>query len=207
MRKAKFQRVVSFLLALTLMLGAGIVSVSAAGGEEGSFNTVTEKTIADYKEELESISYAEYQKLFGQYATPDIVIIAIGTNGGILATQAQIDTAYATDFAQLDLTDDAQAFRYCNEKIRNLYPNAKIIWCNPIQGATKSPQNIVLWGNTLHTLTAYGAVNNVETNRCGINQSEEAVSHVNLLDGVHPNFDGSMLMALYNAAAIEHMYV
>lgn len=150
----------------------------------------------------------QVQKIINnQYVAPDIVIIAIGTNGGIIATQAQIDTAYATDFAQLDLTDDAQAFRYCNEKIRNLYPNAKIIWCNPIQGATKSPQNIVLWGNTLHTLTAYGAVNNVETNRCGINQSEETVSHVNLLDGTHPNFDGSMLMALYNAAAIEYMYV
>ncbi|MBQ7338102.1 MAG: extracellular solute-binding protein [Clostridia bacterium] len=75
MRKAKFQRVVSFLLALTLMLGAGIISVSAAEGEEAAFNTVTEKTIADYKEELESISYSEYQKTFGQYDTPDKAVV------------------------------------------------------------------------------------------------------------------------------------
>ena len=78
MRKAKFQRVVSFLLALTFMLGAGIVSVSAAEVDETEFSTVTEKTIADYKEELESISYTEYQRLFSQmrsltrrwYSTP-----------------------------------------------------------------------------------------------------------------------------------------
>ena len=75
MRKAKFQRVVSFLLALTFMLGAGIVSVSAAQGDETEFSTVTEKTIADYKEELESISYTEYQKLFSQYDTPDKTVV------------------------------------------------------------------------------------------------------------------------------------
>ena len=75
MRKAKFQRVVSFLLALTFVLGAGIVSVSAAQSDEVEFNTVTEKTIADYKEELESISYTEYQKMFSQYATPDKTVV------------------------------------------------------------------------------------------------------------------------------------
>ena len=152
----------------------------------------------------------QVQKLINnQYDAPDIVIIAAGTNGGINATQTQIDTAYSTNFAELDLTDGAQAFRWCNEKIRALYPNAKIIWCNPIQGGAsdKSPQNIVSWGNALRILTAYGAVNNVETNRCGINNSEETISHVYLDDGLHPNFDGSMLMADYNAAAIEHMYI
>ncbi len=75
MRKAKFQRVVSFLLAFTLVIGGGILSVSAADEEQASFNTVTEKTIADYKEELESISYTEYQKQFGLYATPDKAVV------------------------------------------------------------------------------------------------------------------------------------
>ncbi len=75
MRKAKFQRVVSFLLALMLLLGAGVVSVSAAEVQNEEFNTVTDKTIADYKEELESISYSEYQKMFGQYATPDQTVV------------------------------------------------------------------------------------------------------------------------------------
>ena len=75
MRKAKFQRVVSFLLALTLVLGGGILSVSAADEDKASFNTVTEKTIADYQEELESISYTEYQKTFGDYATPDQSVV------------------------------------------------------------------------------------------------------------------------------------
>ena len=75
MRKAKFQRVVSFLLALTFVLGAGVVSAFAADGGEAAFDTVTEKTIADYKEELESISYVEYQRLFDQYAKPDKTVV------------------------------------------------------------------------------------------------------------------------------------
>ena len=70
MRNTKFQRVVSFLLAMTLLLGAGVISVSAAEVQDEKFNTVTDKTIADYKEELESISYTEYQKLFGKDSSP-----------------------------------------------------------------------------------------------------------------------------------------
>lgn len=141
-----------------------------------------------------------------QYDAPDIVVVAIGANGGIYATQSDIDEAYSANFAELDLTKSAHAFRYCTEKIRALYPNAKIIWCNPIQGANLSPQVVVGWANNLRTLTAYGAVYNVETNRCGINQSEEADSHVYLLDGLHPNFNGSMLMAKYNSVAISTLF-
>lgn len=75
MRKTKFQRVISFLLASALAVSAGVVSAAAAQTDEDSFNTVTEKTIGDYKEELESISYADYQKLFGDYQSANKTVV------------------------------------------------------------------------------------------------------------------------------------
>ena len=141
-----------------------------------------------------------------QYEQPDIVIIAIGTNDGINIQQTDIDEAYNADFAELDLTKTAHAFRYCNDKIKELYPKSKVFWCNPIQGVTRSPQTIVSWANNLRTLTAYGSVNNIETNRCGINQAEEISKHSYLQDNLHPNFNGSMLMAKYNASAISRLF-
>lgn len=67
MKKTKFQRVASFLLAMTLLLGCSIFTVSAQEGDVAINSTVTEKTIADYKEELESISYDEYNDSFEYY--------------------------------------------------------------------------------------------------------------------------------------------
>ncbi len=81
MRKTKFQRVTSLLLAL-LLLACGATVTVAAEDAEGTvvYNpSVTDKTIADYKEELESISYDDYSVEFKAYdkATQTIVIDAI----------------------------------------------------------------------------------------------------------------------------------
>ena len=67
MRKTKFQRVASFLLAMILLLGGSVFTAYAAEDDTAINSTVTEKTIADYKEELESISYDEYTKNFVYY--------------------------------------------------------------------------------------------------------------------------------------------
>ena len=65
MRNKTFTRVLCLALAL-LLLVSGAVSVVAAD-EVVKHDNLTDKTIADYKETLDLISYAEYQNLY--YAT------------------------------------------------------------------------------------------------------------------------------------------
>lgn len=78
MRKKKFQSVTSLLLALLLLTGGATVSVGAekTTADKAYNASVTDKTIADYKEELESISYDDYSKGFKSYErTTDTVVI------------------------------------------------------------------------------------------------------------------------------------
>ena len=80
MRKKKLQRVACSLLALLLLCGGATVSVGAQGLETEILNpSVTNKTIADYREELESVTYSEYSQDFVSYgkATETVVIDAI----------------------------------------------------------------------------------------------------------------------------------
>ncbi len=65
MRKTKFQRVISLLLVLTLLVCGASVTVGAQEDETPKNSSVTDKSIADYKEELESISYSDYVASFG----------------------------------------------------------------------------------------------------------------------------------------------
>lgn len=159
----------------------------------------------------------QVQKIINQnYAAPDLIIIAIGANGGITATDQEISQSYIdanntiVALADLDRQTAAGAFRYCNEKLHNLYPNAVICWCNPIHAAlaVRPVANTVSWCDTLKKLTAFGSVNNIETERCGIFAANE-VSGANgeyLADGLHPNEYGAKLMARYNAGAITNLY-
>ena len=65
MRKTKFQRIASFLLVLCMLACGGTVAAAAESQDGTVLNpSVTDKTIEDYKEELESISYSEYVKSF-----------------------------------------------------------------------------------------------------------------------------------------------
>ena len=77
MRNTKFQRVASFLLVLCLLICGGTFGVSAQQTDEtGKNSSVTDKTIADYKEELDSISYSKYIKNFAGMsdATETIIV-------------------------------------------------------------------------------------------------------------------------------------
>lgn len=149
------------------------------------------------------------------YDTPDLIIIAIGTNSGITADDTRLKASYRdgsnnlVPLTDLDRTHSEGAFRYCNETLHNLYPNAIICWCNPIQGAIelRNTVSVSSWAEALRTLTEYGGVINIETNRCGIMMANE-VNGANgecLQDGLHPNANGASKMARYNAAAISRL--
>ena len=81
MRNTRFQRVISFVLVLCLLIGGGSVTVGAEESGVVQNPSVTDKTIADYKEELESISYSDYVKNFGNVtdATETIIVDPIET--------------------------------------------------------------------------------------------------------------------------------
>ena len=150
----------------------------------------------------------QVQKIINnQYETPDLIIIAIGTNNGITADATRLSAAYTNypPLADLDKTYSEGAFRYCNETLHNLYPDAKIIWCNPIPRAVS--QNVIsAYADALRTLTNWGSAYNIETNRCGIIAANEVSEHIYLQDGLHPNQWGAEKMAEYNAAAISQLF-
>lgn len=157
----------------------------------------------------------QVQKIINnQYEAPDLIVIAIGTNGGISATDEQIKATYVDNsdnkvpLADVDRTTSAGAFRYCNETLHNLYPDAIIVWCSPIQGATKYPYTVSGWDDMLSKLTQSGAVSHIHTNRCGIFFANE-ISGQNgeyLQDGLHPNEAGALQIAKYNAAEIIKLF-
>ncbi len=61
MRRTKFQRVISLLLVVTLLVCGGSIAVGAESADGTIKNpSVTDKTIADYKEQLNSKSYGVY---------------------------------------------------------------------------------------------------------------------------------------------------
>ena len=149
----------------------------------------------------------QVQKIINNnYSAPDYIVIAIGTNGGINTTSAGIkDTYYdenetLIDVDEVDRQTDAGAFRWCNEKLHDTYPNAKIIWCTPIQGTLRSTHAIIEWGENLKELCSWGSNYCIDTEKCGISITN-ATEY--LADGLHPNASGAKLMGNYNASEIR----
>lgn len=158
----------------------------------------------------------QVQKIINNaYEAPDLIIIAIGTNSGISATDEQIKATYVDSsnnkvpLTDLDKTTSAGAFRYCNETLHNLYPDAKIVWCSPIQGASRYPYIVSSWDDTLDKLTQNGVVYHIHTNRCGIFFANETSGQNGeyLQDGLHPNEAGAWKIANYNASEIIRLFV
>ena len=60
MKRTKFQRLIALLLALTFLLSGAVLTVSASDESISRSTSVTDKTLAELKEELNAISYDEY---------------------------------------------------------------------------------------------------------------------------------------------------
>ena len=156
----------------------------------------------------------QVQKILNNsYEDPDVIMIAIGTNGGINITEADIKQAYYGDgstlipLSSVDRTTDAGAYRYCLETLHNKYPNAVIIWCTPIMGyeSTRSAKNAMSFGKSLKIATQYSGQLCCDTMRCGINGVNEKDNENGeyLLDGLHPNVNGAKKMGYFNAAFVN----
>lgn len=156
----------------------------------------------------------QVQKIINNnYEAPDIIMIAIGTNGGITCTEEDIYNSYYDSQGNLiplqdvDRKTSAGAFRYCNETLRNQYPNATIFWCSPIQAyyGLKKPNTVINWGNNLKNLCEFSSVQFVDTQDCGITAYTEynGANGLYLIDGLHPNTNGAKYMGYYNASKVK----
>lgn len=153
----------------------------------------------------------QVQKIINNsYETPDAIIIAIGTNGGISVQGNELNDAFFTSsgvkpLADVDRKTDAGAYRWCTQKLSEIYPNAKIIWCTPIQSAyanAKRPSVVGEWGDNLKEFCLWGSTYCFDTEKCGINALNASTT---LYDGLHPDIAGAQLMADYNAGEFNKL--
>ena len=159
----------------------------------------------------------QIQKIINNsYSAPDIILIAIGTNGGINISSSDIKNAYYDSENNLiNLNDvnrktNAGAYRYATEKLHELYPNAVIFWCTPIMGyqKTRNAESAIKFAESLRIATEYSGQIMIDTIRCGINGVNEKKGEVGeyLQDGLHPNIAGAkkqgitMLQKLFHSS-------
>lgn len=164
-------------------------------------------------ENMNNVLGNQVQKIVNNnYETPDIIMIAIGTNDGIHITKDQIKAVYYDEndvlipLDSVDRTTSAGAYRYTTETLHNLYPNATIFWCTPITGcrAIKKTEEVMKWAESLRIATEYTSQIMIDTIRCGINGVNEfsGVNGEYLIDGLHPNANGAKKIGYYNASKV-----
>ena len=166
-------------------------------------------------------SYREYngqetwQKISHQVATaistgftPDIVVIACGTNDG-LTKLGDYDTAMGKAINALDMSITADAMRKNLYEINKAYPNAKLFSCLPLQRAddetsTRQP----LYDLIRKMSSRYGFTVIDCHNESGIVKDFEIWQQQgrDLYDGLHPATSGQIKQAKLIAANIKANY-
>lgn len=156
----------------------------------------------------------QVQKIINNgYEAPDVILIAIGTNGGISISKDDIKNAYynaSGDLIALESVDrktHAGAFRYASEKLHELYPDALIFWCAPIMGHQKKrpAQTAVTCYESLKTAVDFTGQLMIDTIHCGINGVGEKQNEAGeyLVDGLHPTIKGAKKIGYYNASVVK----
>ena len=159
----------------------------------------------------------QIQKIINNnYAEPDIIIIAIGTNSGIYITKDDIKNTYYGNgntlipLENVDRKTSAGAYRYALETLHNLYPNALIFWCSPIMAheSQRTSANVVSWANSLNIATEYTGQTMIDTHRCGINGVNEFNGSKGeyLIDGLHPCTKGARKLGYYIASKVKPFF-
>lgn len=150
-----------------------------------------------------------------EYQEFDAIFIAAGTNdkipSGEIADQFFNGTS-PISIENVDRTTWAGAVRYAYEKLRQMYPTAKIFICSPIQGAedVRSYAQITTKRNYLRDICdRISDVIFTDTFACGICGVYESRNTIgrDLNDGLHPNANGAKKMAKYNVNEMAKAYV
>lgn len=140
--------------------------------------------------------------------TPDIVVIACGTNDGI-SNLGDYDTAMSKNIVDLDMSLTAEALRKNLYNISQAYPNAKLFSCLPLQRAdveTSTRQPLL---DLIRKMSGrYGFTVIDCHNETGIVKDFEVwgSSGRDLYDGLHPKTSGQIKQAKLISAKIKSNY-
>ncbi|MBO5908495.1 MAG: SGNH/GDSL hydrolase family protein [Clostridia bacterium] len=150
----------------------------------------------------------------------DLIIIAAGTNDVFVKEKCNIDTI-EEQFTLGEDTLPIEDVNYCTvaggmrcvyEKLRALYPSAKIFFCSPVQGneSMRSYESILYKRNLISAVCdRISDVTFVDTFNCGICGIYEKTwaEGRDLIDGLHPNANGAKKIGLYNALAVKNSII
>lgn len=152
---------------------------------------------------------------------PDVFIISAGTNDGGGASAYAEDTDVNVyndasgwlDVDTLDLTKFDGAMRWIHTKLLDAYPNAKIVFCSPIQMAVEYNQDIInitvakekkmerVAGKLADLLIKAGTQSGIT----GENDSAYSAGKY-FTDGIHPNAYGGKVLGTYYANAVVRLF-
>ena len=192
--------------------GELIANVAVGGANLKDMEGTEDKSDLSYEYDKDNVlSNQVHHILAHNYAAPDIILIAIGTNDGIVITEADMDEAYAAELEKVNRKTAAGAFRYASEMLHDKYPNAVIFWCSPIHRAKNTvdravrPSDVRKWNESLRIATEYTGLQHIDTLHCGICSAYErdGAAGQYLKDGLHPNAAGAKKIGYYNAGKVN----
>ncbi|EHU3381557.1 SGNH/GDSL hydrolase family protein, partial [Acinetobacter baumannii] len=137
--------------------------------------------------------------------TPDIIVVAMGTNDGVTANLGDYETAMSKPtLGDLDRSKTLEAARWAFWTIKKNFPNAVCFYANPLQRASADSTELAPLIDGLSKMARrYGFTLIDQHNECGIIRDLETGSqHLYLADGLHPNTAGRILQACYIVSVI-----
>ena len=151
-------------------------------------------------EEQEDRQKASYQitTALTHFPTADIICISVGTNDGTTNLGSFATAMGKANLAALDRSLFYEAVRWGLWTLRTNYPDALIFVGNILPTATDL-DSVFTDRNTALSLMAaeYDCIYVDQMTEAGITHTEEAAGHVYLVDGLHPNHAGWVLLQNY----------
>lgn len=147
-----------------------------------------------------------------KYSDFDIIIMAAGSNDAMPESDEITDAQFFKDGEYVPLEEAntrtwGGSIRYVCESLYELYPNAALFICGPIQADDKVRpfRSILKKGEFLHTMSARLSVSFIDTIHCGIYGRYEkwGENGRSLVDGLHPNANGARQMGRFIASAVK----
>lgn len=137
--------------------------------------------------------------------TPDVIIVAMGTNDGVTANLGDYETAMGkATLTDLNRALTLEAARWAFWTIRSNFPNAVCFYANPLQRATADSTALAPLVDGLSKMAlryGFGLID--QHHESGIIRDlEVGDNHLYLADGLHPNTAGRILQANYIVSKI-----
>ncbi len=152
------------------------------------------------------------------YADFDVIIIAAGTNDSGIETIESVENQFVSNYntnnyTVVSLEDvNRQTFagimRYTYEKMYELYPNAKMVICTPLQECYESFESIYNKGKLFEYIASRLGITCWNSRDCGICNlyENQGSSNRDLVDGLHTNVNGAQKLGEYNARKFKELF-